>query len=45
MLSAEEQYGANEREQWQIAVFQEVVNDRGLSDLGFHGLSFTWDNR
>lgn len=45
VLSVEEQLGGNEREQWQIAVFQDVVNDCRLTDLGFHGLPYTWDNR
>ena len=45
MLSVEEQFGVNEREQWQVAAFQDAVNDCGFTDLGFHGLPFTWDNR
>lgn len=35
VLSAEEQFGGNGREPWQIAAFQDVVNDYHLSDLGF----------
>ena len=45
VLSVEEQFGVNEREQWQVAAFQDAVNDCGFTDLGFHGLPFTWDNR
>lgn len=45
VLAAEEQMGANEREQWQINAFQDMVNDCRLTDLGFHGLPFTWDDR
>ncbi|KAG2539975.1 hypothetical protein PVAP13_9NG509928 [Panicum virgatum] len=45
VLWVEEQFGVNEREQWQVAAFQDAVNDCGFTDLGFHGLPFTWDNR
>lgn len=45
VLSADEQFGGNEREAWQVAAFQDVVNDCRLFDLGFHGLPYTWDNR
>lgn len=45
VLSADEQFGVNEREQWQVAAFQDVVNDCRLADLGYHGLPYTWDNR
>lgn len=45
VLLVNEQMGRNEREQWQIAAFQEAINDCDLSDLGFHGLPYTWDNR
>ena len=44
VLAADEQIGGNEREQWQISAFQDVVNDCDLTDLGFHGLPYTWDN-
>ncbi|KAG2561483.1 hypothetical protein PVAP13_8KG161604 [Panicum virgatum] len=45
LLAAEEQIGANEREQWQMAAFSDAVNDCRLMDLGYHGLPYTWDNR
>uniref|UniRef100_C6JRM0 Uncharacterized protein n=1 Tax=Sorghum bicolor TaxID=4558 RepID=C6JRM0_SORBI len=45
VLAMEEQMGANEREMWQVTAFQDVVNDCALTDLGFHGLPYTWDNR
>lgn len=45
VLSAEEQFGANERELWQVTMFQEAVDDCRLADLGYHGLPFTWDNQ
>ena len=41
----EEHFSGNDRELWQVATFQEVVNDCGFTDLGFHGLPYTWDNR
>ncbi|KAG2583695.1 hypothetical protein PVAP13_6KG193318 [Panicum virgatum] len=45
VLSVDEQFGVNEREGWQVAAFQDAVNDCRLLDLGFHGLAYTWDNR
>lgn len=45
VLSAEEQIGVNERDEWQISAFQDAVNDCCLTDLGYHGLPYTWDNR
>lgn len=45
VLSVDEQIGGNERESWQIAAFQDAVDDCRLSDLGYHGLPYTWDNR
>lgn len=45
MLKAEEHFGINERECWQMASFQEVVADCGFLDLGFTGLPYTWDDR
>lgn len=45
VLAAEEHFGANERESWRIAGFQEVVADCGFLDLGFTGMQYTWDNR
>jgi hypothetical protein len=45
VLKAEEHFGINERERWQMVGFQEVVADRGFLDLGFTGLPYTWDDR
>ena len=45
VLFAEEHFGVREREDWQMAAFGEVAADCRLSDLGFHGLPYTWDNR
>ena len=45
VLAAEEHFGNNEREAWQMAGFQQAVADCGLSDLGYTGLPYTWDNR
>jgi hypothetical protein len=45
VLSAEEQIGGVGREPWQVAAFQDVVSDCSLTDLGYHGLPYTWDNR
>jgi hypothetical protein len=44
-LSAKEQLGGNGREPWQVAAFQDATNDCHLTDLGFHGLLYTWDNQ
>jgi hypothetical protein len=38
VLAPDEHIGVNEREHWQIAAFQEVVQDCRLIDLGFNGL-------
>ena len=45
VLEANEQFGGNEREQWQMDGFQKVVHDCGFVDFGFSGLPYTWDNR
>jgi hypothetical protein len=45
VLLAEEQIGGNDREAWQMAAFEDAVNDCRLTDLGYHGLPYTWDNR
>ena len=42
ILSAEEQFGGNDRELWQMAGFQDVVADCGFVDLGYRGLPYTW---
>jgi hypothetical protein len=42
VLSADEQIGGNGREPWQIAAFQDAVGDSCLTDLGYHGLPYTW---
>lgn len=45
VLLADEQIGGNDREAWQMAAFEDAVNDCRLTDLGYHGLPYTWDNR
>lgn len=45
VLSLEEKIGGNEMKQWQIAGFHDAGNDCQLTGLGFHGLTYTWDNR
>jgi hypothetical protein len=45
VLEANEHFGINGREQWQMDGFQEVVQDCGFMDLGFSGVPYTWDNR
>jgi hypothetical protein len=45
VMNADEHFGANEREPWHMANFQEAVSICGFIDLGFSGLPYTWDNR
>lgn len=45
VLSREEKFGANEREQWHMTIFQDVVADCGFTDLGYSGLPYTYDNK
>jgi hypothetical protein len=45
VLVAEEKIGESGREPWQIATFQDTVNDCYLTDLGYHGLPYTLDNQ
>jgi endonuclease/exonuclease/phosphatase family metal-dependent hydrolase len=45
VLSVAKHLGMNNREQWKMASFQEVVADCGLLDLGFNVQQYTWDKR
>jgi hypothetical protein len=45
VLSDQEQFGGNDREEWMMEGFREVVQYCGFTDLGFSGAPFTWDNR
>jgi hypothetical protein len=45
VLTGEEHFGANDRDDRQMEAFQEVKADCGFTDLGFRGLPFTWDNK
>lgn len=45
VLAVDEQMGRNELEQWQMTTFQDVVNDYKLTDLSYHDLPYTCDNR
>jgi hypothetical protein len=41
----EEQVGQNERSDGQMQLFRDCLTDCRLTDLGFTGYPFTWDNR
>lgn len=45
ILSAGEQFGGHNREEWQMEGFRDVVDECGFEDLGYSGLPYTWDNR
>lgn len=45
MLTAEEYFGRNNREEWQIAGFREATEYCNFTDLGYSVLPYTWDNR
>ena len=45
VLHVDEQMGGNDREEWCMEGFWEVVDFCGFTDLGFRGLPYTWDNR
>jgi exonuclease III len=40
-----EQISGQDREEWKMEGFREVVEECGFTDLGFSGLWYTWDNR
>jgi hypothetical protein len=44
-LCAFEQFGGNDREEWKMEGFREAVDCCRMTDLGFSGLPYTWDNR
>lgn len=44
-LHASEQFGGIGRSEQQMEGFREAVSFCGLTDLGFIGLPYTWDNR
>jgi hypothetical protein len=44
-LSQSEQLGGNLRSETQITAFRDCLLDCGLTDMGFHGYAYTWDNR
>jgi hypothetical protein len=44
-LSLDEQLGGNPRSEYQMQAFRDCLEDRGLTDLGFKGYPFTWNNR
>ncbi|KAM0846534.1 hypothetical protein ACQ4PT_055614 [Festuca glaucescens] len=44
-LSRDEQIGGNPRNESQMLAFHECLLDCGLSDLGFKGYPFTWNNK
>lgn len=45
ILCATEQYGGNDRQEWKMEGFRDVVDYCNFSDLGFFGTPYTWDNR
>jgi hypothetical protein len=45
ILWSEEQLGGNPRNESQMTAFRECLADCGLSDLGYKGYMFTWNNR
>jgi hypothetical protein len=45
VLHGGEHFAKNEREEWHMNAFQDVVEDCRLIDLGFQGLPYTWDNK
>jgi hypothetical protein len=45
VLAQHEHLGVNQRSQTQMSAFQDCLDDCGLTDLGFKGYEFTWNNR
>jgi hypothetical protein len=45
VLCAEEQIGGQGRSELQMDGFHDTVQICGLTDLGYIGLPYTWDNR
>ncbi|CAO2184128.1 unnamed protein product [Urochloa humidicola] len=45
IICQSEQFGGNDRGEWQMEGFREAIRSCDLSDLGFNGLPYTWDNR
>jgi hypothetical protein len=43
-LHSHEQIGGNERQEWSMEGFREVMDFCGFKDLGYSGLPYTWDN-
>jgi hypothetical protein len=44
-LSQDEQLGGNNRSEAQMLAFRDYLIDCGLTDLGYKGYAFTWDNK
>jgi hypothetical protein len=44
-LHSHEQIGGNERQEWSMEGFREIVDYCGFRDLGYSGLPYIWDNR
>jgi hypothetical protein len=45
ILHEHEHFGGNGREEWMMEGFRDVVSYCDLTDLGYNGLPYTWDNR
>lgn len=45
LFAHEQQFGGNDRGEWMMEGFRDVISYAGFTDLGFRGLPYTWDNR
>jgi hypothetical protein len=45
ILRREEQFGANDREEYLMEGFREAVDVCGLCDIGYRGLDWTWEKK
>jgi hypothetical protein len=45
ILYDHEQFGGNDRGEWLMEGFCDVMSYGGFTDLGYNGLPYTWDNR
>lgn len=44
-LFGSEHFSVSPRPEWQMRAFREVMDDCSLTDLGWSGVEYTWDNR
>ena len=45
ILSASEQIGGGDREEWKMDGFRDAVDQCNFTDLGYSGLPYTWNNK